>query len=118
MSLWFLLCDHAKEHLANPPKDDLDLFQEHMFGIFDQTHCEQNSEVTGDKYGFIKDLDKVWASSLCKSSAEAGAAFDSTNTLLLESDELSVHKCHKNSLVIDRYERDDVWPAPDKPYRD
>jgi hypothetical protein len=39
---------------------------------------------------------------------------------MLESDEENVYKFYQNSLIVDRFDRDDVWPAPDskKPYRD
>jgi len=30
---------------------------------------------------------------------------------MLESDEINVHDCHKNSLIIDRFLREDVWPT-------
>ena len=30
--------------------------------------------------------------------------------MLLESDEVSVYECHENSLIFDKYERNDVWP--------
>ena len=37
--------------------------------------------------------------------------FDHNNTLLLENDEINVHECHENSLIIDTYTREDVWPT-------
>jgi hypothetical protein len=37
--------------------------------------------------------------------------FGKENTLMLESDEINVYDCHRNSLIIDRYTRDDVWPT-------
>ena len=30
---------------------------------------------------------------------------------MLESDEASVFNYHENSLIVDRYEREDVWPT-------
>jgi len=30
---------------------------------------------------------------------------------VLESDEVKVYKCAANSLIVDRFEREDVWPT-------
>ena len=102
-------------------EDDIGLYQENMFSIFDQQFCEPNSEITGEKFGFIRDLDKVWESQACKDFQKStGISFGPENTLMLESDEENVYKFHQNSLIVDRFDRDDVWPAPDskKPFRD
>lgn len=48
--------------LINMFEEDIGLYQENMFAIFDQQFCEENSEITGEKWGFIRDLDKVWDS--------------------------------------------------------
>ena len=40
-----------------------------------------------------------------------GFKFGKENTLLLESEEISVWKCHENSLIVDKFEREDVWPT-------
>lgn len=39
---------------------------------------------------------------------------------MFESDEVGVYECFKNSLIIDRFDREDVWPTPgsNKPFRD
>jgi hypothetical protein len=37
--------------------------------------------------------------------------FGPENTLMLDSDEVSVYNWHKNSLITDRFDRDDVWPS-------
>lgn len=47
-----------------------------------------------------------------------GTELNANNTLMLESDECNVYNYHENSLIIDRYEREDVWPSPDKDHRD
>ena len=51
---------------------------------------------------------------------KTGITFGPDNTLMLESDEPNVYNFPENSLIIDRYDRDDVWPSPgcNKPYRD
>lgn len=38
---------------------------------------------------------------------------------MLESDEVNLYNCHLNSLVVDRYDREDVWPLVEsnKPFR-
>jgi hypothetical protein len=93
-------------------EEDLALYHENMFGIFDQNYCNPDPKITKEKYGFTKDLNKVWQSQLIDGK------FDETNTMLLESDEVSVHHCYENALIIDRFERSDVWPEPDEEYRD
>jgi hypothetical protein len=60
-------------------------------------------KVTGDEFSRVKDLDRVW--NTCDKQ------FGPKNTLMLESDEVSVHYCHKNSLIIDEFTREDVWPT-------
>lgn len=37
---------------------------------------------------------------------------------MLETDEIEVYRCFENSLIVDRYERDDVWPPSLDQYRD
>ena len=37
---------------------------------------------------------------------------------MLESDEESVYNFHENSLIVDRYGRQDVWPTEVKNIRD
>ena len=46
-------------------EEDMGLFDEHMFAIFDQTHYKESPEITGKEYGFIRDLEKVWATKRC-----------------------------------------------------
>jgi hypothetical protein len=85
------------------------LFSEYMFCLFDQEYSEQSKrskQITGEKYGLIKDLKKVWES---ESVHNSDVKFDKHNTLLLDTDEVSVYNCHKNSLIIDSFEREDVW---------
>mmetsp|Transcript_34701 Transcript_34701/g.53218 ORF Transcript_34701/g.53218 Transcript_34701/m.53218 type:complete len:260 (-) Transcript_34701:20-799(-) len=100
--------------MFNGNDDDLGLLQEQLFNIFDQDYNRSAPEITGEKYGFIRDLDKVLA---CKRLPKGTTK---ANILSLESDEVSVHDCYENSLVIDTYERDDIWPDPAAPekYRD
>lgn len=43
-----------------------EFYTENMFAIFDQSFCRPNKKITGDKYGFIRDLKSVWSSSNCK----------------------------------------------------
>ncbi len=76
-------------------ENDIDLYDQHMFAIFDQNFCQKNSKITGDKYGFVRDLRKVWSSPVCKDFYNNnGIIFGSKNTLLLESDEESAYFCH------------------------
>ena len=38
---------------------------------------------------------------------------------MLETDEITVYNCHENSLIVDRFERRDIWPmAGDENFRD
>lgn len=92
------------------------LFSEHMFCLFDQEYNQKSMEVTGEKYGLIRDLKKVWNSEKVTNS---DVSIDKSNTLMLETDEITVYNCHENSLIIDRFERRDVWPmADDTKFRD
>ncbi len=82
------------------------LLEERLFNIFDQEYNRSAPEITGEKFGFVRDLDKVLA------SKKVDAGKSKANILMLDSDEVSVHDCFENSLVIDRYERSDVWFDP------
>lgn len=93
-------------------EEELGLYHENMFAIFDQKFCVPSEEVTGKKYGFIRDLNKIWTSSACKDYAkQTNYAFGPENTIMLESEEEQCFNCWRNSLVVDRYEREDVWPT-------
>jgi hypothetical protein len=63
-------------------------------------------------------LPKVWESNDCKEftakNKETFSGFSEKNTLMLESDECNVYECFENSLIIDRFDRDDVWPIVGK----
>lgn len=37
---------------------------------------------------------------------------------MLESEEIAVWKCHENSLIVDKFERNDVWPTEPEQVRD
>ena len=54
----------------------------------------------------VRDLEKVWSSKYFRR-----AGYGPSNTLMLESDEVSIHHCHRNSLIVDEYTREDVWPS-------
>jgi hypothetical protein len=86
-----------------------------MFAIFDQQFCKDAPEITGEPFGTIRDLPKVWESIDCIEFAEKNKekfeGFSKKNTLVLESDECNVYECFENSLIIDRYDRNDVWPT-------
>lgn len=41
-----------------------DLFGDHMFGLFDQNFSKEAPEITGEKYGRIRDPSKIWESDL------------------------------------------------------
>ena len=100
-------------------EDDMGLFDDHMFAIFDQTHCKKSPEITGEKFGFIRDLEKVWATKRCTGFFEkTGKMFSEANTLMIETEETQVHDWFENALIVDRYGREDVWPVPDKEFRD
>jgi hypothetical protein len=92
------------------------LFSHHMFCLFDQEYNQKSPEITGEKYGIIRDLEKVWASERVVNSE---ISFGKHNTLMLESDEITVFNCHENSLIVEPFERKDVWPmAGDSNFRD
>ena len=65
--------------------------------------------MTGKPYGQLRDLNKVWE--------KFDGVYGPKNTLMLESDEVSVHNCHKNSLIVDEYTKEDVWPSSYETYR-
>ena len=96
---------------------DMLLLQEHMMALFDQEYNRKAPEITGERWGYIRDLSKVWASTACKNLSSA-TTFGPSNTLMLETDEINVYECHKNSLIVDRYEREDVWPTTNQEHRD
>ena len=73
--------------------------------------------VTGDKNGIIRDLNKVWNSKAC-ADISTHDSFGPANTIMLESDEVNVYNCHENSLIVDSYTRQDVWPTQVKFIRD
>ena len=77
--------------------------------LFDQEYNRHAPEITGEKWGYIRDLSRVWASA---------TTFGPSNTLMLQTDEINVYECHKNSLIVDRYEREDVWPTTNQEHRD
>ena len=92
------------------------LFSEHMFCLFDQDYNQKSQEVTGERYGLIRNLKKVWSS---EKVANSGLKLDKSTTLMLETDEITVYNCHENSVIVDRFERKDVWPmAGDGEFRD
>ena len=87
---------------------DMLLFSNHMMALFDQDYNKSAPELTGDKWGMIRDLQKVWDSPACK---KLDCNFGPSNTIMLETDEINVHDCIENSLIVDRFEREDVWPT-------
>ena len=96
--------------------DESGLFSEYMFCLFDQEYNQKSREVTGERFGLIRDLEKVWASEKVQNCP---IQLDKSNTLMLETDEITVYNCHENSLIIDRFERRDIWPmAGDEDFRD
>ena len=87
------------------------LMQLYMRQLFDQEFCTKTPNITGEKYGMIRDLNKVWDSSFCATTKkDLGEVYNKKTTLMLESDEIDVFMCHKNSLIVDRFSREDVWP--------
>jgi hypothetical protein len=87
-----------------------------MFCLFDQDYNEKSPEITGEKFGLIRDLSKVWQA---EKVVNCEINFDQTNTLMVETDEITVYNCWKNSIIVDRFERRDVWPmANDENFRD
>lgn len=97
---------------------NISLFQRKMCALFDQEfqnkgsfeHNQEPISITGDRNGIIRDLNKVWNSKSC-SDLSKHDIFGPENTIMLESDEVSVYNFHENSLIVDRYEREDVWPT-------
>lgn len=90
------------------------LVQKHMLAIFDQEYSEKNPEVTGEPYGFIKNLEKIWDSEHCQKKADFGAK----NTLVLDTDEIDVYNCHQNSLILKKVTQNDIWPMNVEQYSD
>lgn len=41
---------------------DMLLFQNHMLALFDQEYNKHAPQITGEKFGHIRDLKKVWSS--------------------------------------------------------
>ena len=68
----------------------------------------KSEEITGEKFGTIRDLDMVLNSDACKGSE---VNFSKENVLMLESDEVKVHNITQNSLIVDEFSRNDVWPS-------
>ena len=52
------------KHTFKAPKD-AGMSSEYMRALFDQSFCEKNPQVTGEEFGFIRDLEKVWSSNDC-----------------------------------------------------
>lgn len=97
--------------IQNMFKDDMGYFQEHMLALFDQTYNRAAPDITGEKWGQIRDLERVWSDvKLMELGKGLDMTFGPENTLMLDSDEISVHDCFQNALIVDRYDRDDVWP--------
>lgn len=44
----------------------LGLYYDEMFATFDQKFCKSSPEITGEKWGFIRDLNMIWESQPCK----------------------------------------------------
>lgn len=69
-------------------------------------------------------MNKVWDSESCQEIIEFDESlpedftFGPNNTLMLESDEVNVFNCHENSLIIDKMQREDIWPQDLKTFRD
>jgi len=94
---------------------DMLLLQEHMSALFDQEYNRAAPDITGEKWGFIRDLPKVWAAEVFKGEE---CSYGQANTLMLETDEINVYDCYQSSLIVDRYHREDVWPEDPKEARD
>jgi len=111
------------KHTFKDPKHS-GLMSEYMRALFDQSFCEKNPQVTGEEHGFIRDLDKVWTSNDCYQLGQDevhvpnGFKFGKQNTLMLESEEISVYKNAENALIVDRYQKEDVWPTQKEHIRD
>ena len=46
-------------------KNDMGLFNSELFKIFDQDYCIQAPDETGFAFGFIRDIEKIWAEEDC-----------------------------------------------------
>ena len=84
---------------------EMDLFAEHMFALFDQEFNKPAPEVTGETWGRIRDLSKIWEYDDCQKEN-----FNASNTLVFDCDEISLYECHTNGIVVDEFKRSDVWP--------
>ena len=77
-----------------------------MIPHFDNDYNTPAPDITGNQYKYIRDLDKVWNSDTIKAQKEK---FGPKNTLMLDSNEIRVYNWTENSLITDRFEREDVW---------
>ena len=46
------------------------------------------------------------------------ANFGESNTLVLDTDEIDVYNCHKNSLILKKVTQNDIWPLNKEEYTD
>lgn len=99
---------------------NMPLLEEKLHQIFDQHYCDQAPEITGKPFSFIRNLTKIWESDFVANqlAAQKETVFNEANTLMLETEEIDVYNCFENSLIVDRYERNDVWPPTMAEYRD
>ena len=87
--------------------DKMSLIEDHMFAIFDQSFNDRadrkDAVLKDDKYGFVRNLQKIWDSETCKQYAEEtdGVIFGPTNTLMVETDEKDVQNYTQNSLIVE-----------------
>lgn len=97
---------------------NMPLLEDKLHQIFDQHYCDLSPEVTGTPYGLIRNLKKIWESDFVANQLTQGVNFNEVNTLMLDTEEIDVFNCFENSLIVDRYERNDVWPPTMAEYRD
>lgn len=60
----------------------------------------------------MRDLEQVWDADVFKKD-DGKRLYGPHNTLLLDSDESKLQLATPNSLVIDSFERNDVWLPPE-----
>ena len=97
--------------------DEKKLMNNHMAAIFDQECTDENSEITGKPFGRIRNLDKVWKHERCQEIYECDDSlpeefsFGPKNTLIIECDEPVVYNCHENTLIMNKFEPEDICPG-------
>ena len=83
-------------HLFNKP--NMIHLKDKVFGVFDQTFSKKDPE--GDyKWSTMRDLDRIWDDERCQK-----LKFNSSNTIVIDSEFCKVREILPNSIVVDPYQ--------------